>query len=70
MHFGAACFGTFQNKEEINLPNNIALLGKKYSQDQIEQELQNFKLDHKKYENFEELCEFVENFGFEIYSCC
>jgi carbamoyltransferase len=59
LHFGAACFGAFQNKEEINLPNNIALLGKEYPQDTIEKELQKFELNYKKYENFEELCEFT-----------
>ena len=59
LHFGAACFGAFQSKQKITLPKNIALLGKKYSQEEIETELQNFNLNYKKYENFEELCEFT-----------
>ena len=59
LHFGAACFGVFQNKQKITLPKNIALLGKKYSQEEIETELQNFNLIYKKYENFDELCEFI-----------
>ena len=59
LHFGAACFGVFQNKQKITLPKNIALLGKKYSQKEIETELKNFNLNYKKYENFEELCEFT-----------
>jgi carbamoyltransferase len=59
LHFGAACFGVFQNKQKITLPKNIALLGKKYYQDEIEAELQNFNLNYKKYESFDELCEFA-----------
>lgn len=59
LQFGAACFGVFQSKQKITLPKNIALLGKKYSQNEIENELQNFNLNYKKYENFEELCEFT-----------
>jgi carbamoyltransferase len=59
LNFGAACFGVFKNKQKITLPKNIALLGKKYSQEEIETELQNFNLDYKKYENFDELCEFT-----------
>jgi carbamoyltransferase len=59
LHFGAACFGVFQNKQKITLPKNIALLGKKYSQNEIEKEFQNFNLKYKKYENFEDLCMFT-----------
>lgn len=59
LHFGAACFGVFQSKQKITLPKNIALLGKKYSQEEIETELQNFNLNYKKYESFDELCEFT-----------
>tara|TARA_S200002703_G_scaffold5285_1_gene6191 strand:+ start:3313 stop:5013 length:1701 start_codon:yes stop_codon:yes gene_type:complete len=59
LHFGAACFGVFQSKQKITLPKNIALLGKKYSQEEIENELKNFNLNYKKYENFEELCQFT-----------
>jgi carbamoyltransferase len=59
LNFGAACFGVFQNKQKISLPQNIALLGKKYSEKEIEKELKNFNLYYEQYENFEELCEFV-----------
>lgn len=59
LNFGAACFGVFQNKQKITLPKNIALLGKKYSQKEIETELESFNLNYKKYDNFEELCEFI-----------
>ena len=41
------------------MQKNIALLGKKYSHKEIETELQNFNLNYKKYDNFEELCEFI-----------
>ena len=59
LHFGAACFGVFQSKQKITLSKNIALLGKKYSQEEIENQLKNFNLNYKKYENFEELCQFT-----------
>ncbi len=59
LHFGGACFGVFQSKQKITLSKNIALLGKKYSQEEIENELKNFNLNYKKYENFEELCQFT-----------
>ena len=57
LHFGAACYGVFQNKEIIILPHNIALLGKQYSDSEIEQALEN--LDYKKYDTLEEVCEFT-----------
>lgn len=59
LHFGAACFGVFESKQKITLSKNIALLGKKYSQEEIENELKNFNLNYKKYENFDELCQFT-----------
>ena len=59
LHFGAACYGVFLSKQKITLPKNIALLGKKYCQSEIETELKNFNLDYKKYQKFEDLCEFV-----------
>lgn len=59
LHFGAACYGVFLSKQKITLPKNIALLGKQYCQSEIETELKNFNLDYKKYQKFEDLCEFV-----------
>lgn len=59
LHFGAACFGVFKSKQQITLPKNIALLGKKYSEEEIETEIKNSNLNYKKYEKFEELCEFT-----------
>ena len=40
LSFGAACYAAFEHGQKVNLPNNIALLGKEYSQDEIEKELQ------------------------------
>lgn len=59
LHFGAACYGVFKNKEVIELPENIALLGKEYSDEEIEEVLKKSDLDYEKYDNFDELCEFV-----------
>jgi carbamoyltransferase len=56
LHYGAALFGAFQNKETIELPENIALLGKTYSNEEIEEELTQHKVTYTKYEDFEELC--------------
>jgi carbamoyltransferase len=58
LHFGAACYGLYCNHEQINLPENIALLGKEYSNNEILNALGNYnkKIEFKKYDNFEELC--------------
>ena len=57
LHFGAACYGLFKNNQSITVPENIALLGKEYTNDEIEFELKQNKLNYEKYDNFEELCE-------------
>jgi carbamoyltransferase len=57
LHFGAACYGVYQNQQEVVLPKNIALLGKVYTNDDIEPELKGF--DYHKFENFNEICEFT-----------
>lgn len=59
LHFGAACFVAFKNKETIELPHNISLLGKEYSDDEVETELKNTELTYTKYDNFEDLCEVI-----------
>lgn len=56
LHFGAACYQLFKSKECINLPKNISLLGKEYSQQEIETSLKTHKIDYVKYENFNTLC--------------
>jgi carbamoyltransferase len=62
LHFGAALFGAFQNQETIKLPENIALLGKTYSNEEIEEELISHKVAYTKYEDFEELCSLTADY--------
>ena len=62
LHFGAALFGAFQNNETIELPENIALLGKEYSNEEIEEELTQHKVTFTKYEDFEELCSLAADY--------
>lgn len=59
LHFGAACYGQFKNDQPIEFPENIALLGKEYSEEEIENALKDAELNYEKYENFEDLCEFT-----------
>jgi carbamoyltransferase len=59
LHFGAACYGQFKNNESIRLPENIALLGKEYSEEEIESVLKENESKYEKFENFEDLCEFT-----------
>ena len=57
LSFGAACYGVFKNKESVTLPHNISLLGKEYTDDEIQITLsKSNKIEYKKYENFDELC--------------
>lgn len=57
LHFGAACYGSFQNKEKITLVNNLALVGKEYSNDEILMEFKNHSLKYTEYKSFDDLCE-------------
>jgi carbamoyltransferase len=59
--FGAAAYAVFihENQCEIKIPENIALMSKIYTNEEIEQELQNFNLKYNKYNNFQEVCEFA-----------
>lgn len=58
LSFGAACYGVFNSKEKITIPENISILGKKYSECEIIEELKkNKNIEYKKYKNFEDLCE-------------
>ena len=59
LHFGAACFGQFRNNQPIELPENIALFGKEYSNEEIEIALNDEEVYYEKYDNFEDLCEYV-----------
>ncbi len=58
LSFGAAAYAVFihESKNEIEIPKNLSLLSKKYSNDEIEQEIKNFNLSYKKYDDFKELC--------------
>jgi carbamoyltransferase len=63
LHFGAACYGAHANKEQVVLPENIALLGKEYSDEEILESIKNNeKVKYKKYDNFEQLCEITSNY--------
>ena len=51
IHFGAAAYGSFKSKERIEMPANVALLGKSYD-DYVPD-------DAEYYEDFDMLCEVV-----------
>lgn len=57
LHFGAACYGAFQNKEQITLSTNLALVGKEYSDSEILEEINKHPVKSVKYNSFDELCE-------------
>ena len=50
IHFGAAIWGCFEENETIKLPDNLALLGKKYSNQEIKNYLDLFGLNYKEYD--------------------
>ena len=55
LSFGAACYGVFKSKEKVTLPHNISLLGRTYSDEEIEEALEG--TDYKKFDDFDELCD-------------
>ena len=59
LSFGAACYGVFKAKEKVSLPHNISLLGRTYSDEEIEEELEG--MEYKKFDTFEELCDKTVN---------
>ena len=65
VHFGAAAWAAYRCKEEIQVPHNIALLGKSYNDKEIEKaigfnDLKNIgEFKYTKYKDFDELCEVV-----------
>lgn len=65
LHFGAACYGAFQNKEKITLTNNLALTGKEYSNDEVLEELKNHSLKYTEYKSFDELCEVTASYLYQ-----
>lgn len=50
IHFGAAIWGCFEENETIKLPDNLALLGKEYSNQEIKKYLDLFGLNYKAYD--------------------
>ena len=62
LHFGAACYGAFLNKQKIKLPENIALLGKKYQDAEILQELKNHQVKYQYFNSFDDLCDDVASY--------
>lgn len=65
LHFGAACYGAFQNKEQITLTNNLALVGKEYTNIEILEELKNHSLKYTEYKSFDELCEVTASYLYQ-----
>ena len=59
LSFGAACYGAFKAKEKVTLPHNISLLGRTYSDEEIEEALEG--IEYKKFDTFEELCDKTVN---------
>lgn len=55
LHFGAACYALFKHQQKIELPKNVALLGREYSESEIDNEIKDLK--YKKYDDFNKLCE-------------
>lgn len=62
LHFGAASYGLFLNKQNIKLPNNLALLGKEYSDNEILKSLKVFNLNYEHFSSFEDLCSIVAKY--------
>ena len=65
IHFGAAAWASYRCKEVIQIPHNIALLGKSYTDKDIEEAI-GFKhlknigiMKYNKYKDFDQLCEIV-----------
>lgn len=56
LHFGAASYGLFSNKQQIKLPNNISLLGKEYSDLDILKVLDSPNISFEHFDSFADLC--------------
>ena len=50
VHFGAAIWGCYENEEDISLPDNLALLGRDFHNDEIVQYLDMFDLSYRDYD--------------------
>jgi len=60
--FGAACFSLYKNDQEIKLPQNLSLLGKSYSNEEIKNSIDNFKITFEYYNCFNELCKLTSKY--------
>ena len=49
VHFGAAIWGCFENGEDISLPDNIALIGPEYSNEEVLKYIEMFDLKYQDY---------------------
>lgn len=56
LHLGAALYYAFKKGDTIQLPDNIALLGKEYNNQEIENVLKESKVEYDYYSDFDELC--------------
>ena len=64
LHFGAACYGNFLLDIPITLPPNTALLGKRYSDEEILNVISEKVPDvqYKKFDSFDELCQVISTY--------
>ena len=57
LHLGAALYGAYMNDEKIILPKNLATLGVEYTDEQIQDTLNEQGIKYKKYDSFSDLCD-------------
>ena len=50
VHFGAAIWGCYEEEEKISVPDNLAFLGKEYTDDEIKKYLDMFSLSYREYD--------------------
>jgi|TARA_R110001592_G_scaffold11657_1_gene57053 carbamoyltransferase len=60
IHFGAAIWGCFEEGEDISVPENLALLGKEYSDSEILKVLDLFQLSYTPYDS-EQVAQKINN---------
>lgn len=65
LHFGAASYGLFISNQEIVLPENIALLGKDYSNKEILEVLTLYNLSYEYFNCFHDLCEQLSQYLYD-----
>jgi carbamoyltransferase len=66
LHFGSACYALFKKNQKIELPQNLSLLGKFYSNEEILRSLIfSNNIDYKYYDCFNELCSISSKYLYE-----